>query len=213
MWCVTLSAGLGTAAADDPSRAISREELRGVIKKEVSEAVDKAFDQDGDGRPATLGDVKEAVEEAVTAAVSASVRTTRLIERGGSLYRQACQTCHGAQGDGRGEAARHLDPRPRDLRAGVFKFRTTRGGSLPVDADLARTIRVGVPGTSMPAFGPVFEEAELDALVAFIKTFSPKFRDPAFEVTPDQVVRIPAERPSPATARSPKLGREVYTRM
>src|ERR1700689_15334 len=40
-------------------------------------------------------------------------------------YRRYCVGCHGDLGDGLGENAPWLDPKPRDFSAGVFKCRST----------------------------------------------------------------------------------------
>ncbi len=135
------------------------------------------------------------------------------LQRGQAIYRHACQTCHGVRGDGAGQTARHLDPLPRNFTLGAFKFRSTKTGALPTDGDLERTIREGVPGTDMPAFGPVFSLADQMALVAYIKAFSPKFNDPVFALQPDDLVKIPEKRPAPATPGSIALGKKVYEKM
>jgi len=71
--------------------------------------------------------------------------------RAAELYAQHCGACHGATGDGRGRAARHLFPRPRDLRTGRSQLVSTRNG-VPTPEDLEDVLRLGMPGTSMPAF-------------------------------------------------------------
>ena len=43
-----------------------------------------------------------------------------------------------------------MSPRPRDFTGAVFKIRSTASGQLPTDADLARAIDQGLPGTAMP---------------------------------------------------------------
>ena len=53
---------------------------------------------------------------------------------GKALYRRYCITCHGPHGDGAGENAPHLDPRPRDFTRAAFKCRSTPSGSLPTDS-------------------------------------------------------------------------------
>jgi mono/diheme cytochrome c family protein len=121
-------------------------------------------------------------------------------------YTLACGACHGDRGDGRGEAAARLDPRPRDLLRGVFSLRSTPTGSLPTDEDLARTIRRGVPGTSMPAFAHLLPDAEIDAIVQFVKRFSARFS----EERPETPVPIPPEPPD--DARSREEGAGVYRR-
>ena len=66
--------------------------------------------------------------------------------------------------------------KPRDLRSGIFKFRTTPYGKLPSDADLRRTIRSGISGTAMPAFTKLTDR-ELDGVVAFVQNLSRRWRD------------------------------------
>ncbi|HXX62388.1 MAG TPA: c-type cytochrome, partial [Bacteroidota bacterium] len=59
---------------------------------------------------------------------------------GKEIYNAKCVECHGRDGKGDGPAAAILSPRPRDFTAGKFKFRSTETGSIPLDADLLRTI-------------------------------------------------------------------------
>src|SRR5215469_6087252 len=65
-------------------------------------------------------------------------------EHGKLLYIRYCVGCHGKDGDGMGENAPYLDPRPRDFTAGVFKCRSTPTGSLPLDSDLIATVGRGL---------------------------------------------------------------------
>ena len=37
------------------------------------------------------------------------------------VYDRWCVTCHGAQGNGQGEAAQYMSTKPRDYRQGTFK--------------------------------------------------------------------------------------------
>ncbi len=74
------------------------------------------------------------------------------LARGQVVYQERCVQCHGVSGDGNGESAKYLYPRPRDYRKGVFKFTSTPYGYRPLRDDLLRTVRQGVKGTSMPAF-------------------------------------------------------------
>jgi mono/diheme cytochrome c family protein len=83
------------------------------------------------------------------------------------LYRQHCAHCHGVTGDGMGPTARFLNPYPRDYRPGMFKFKTTKLSQKPTKHDLLRTLKEGIPGTSMPSFW-VLPEDELAALVDYV---------------------------------------------
>jgi mono/diheme cytochrome c family protein len=110
---------------------------------------------------------------------------------GKELYARNCAQCHGDKGDGNGVAAPHLQPRPRDFTSGKFKIRTTPSGKLPTDADLHHIIRVGMPYTSMPAW-PHLTDAEIDNLVAYVKSFSPDFAKPDLQVAGTEIPKPPA---------------------
>src|SRR5512141_794930 len=75
--------------------------------------------------------------------------------RGKVVYERYCLSCHGENGDGRGEAGDWVFPRPRDFRQGMFKWRSTPSGALPTVADLEKTIEDGVYGTHMPTWHPI----------------------------------------------------------
>ena len=111
-------------------------------------------------------------------------------KRGKALYERYCIFCHGPTGDGRGESAPYLDPKPRDFTKAVFKCRSTASGSLPLDSDLYNTITRGVHASGMPSWRPLLRQERVD-LVAYIKTFSPAFK----EEKPGQPVTIPTEPP------------------
>jgi mono/diheme cytochrome c family protein len=74
------------------------------------------------------------------------------LEFGARVFQDKCAGCHGATGDGKGEAAPFLQPKPRDYRPGIFKFTSTPYGAKPTRSDLIRVIRRGAKGTSMPSF-------------------------------------------------------------
>lgn len=86
---------------------------------------------------------------------------------GRDVYMVRCVQCHGETGDGAGPAASHLYPKPRDYRRGIFKFTSTPYGAKPRKSDLMRTVKLGVSGTSMPAFS-LLTEGELSAVVDYV---------------------------------------------
>jgi mono/diheme cytochrome c family protein len=96
------------------------------------------------------------------------------ILQGRYVYERNCQVCHGRWGDGHGEMARDMFPKPRRLTSGVFKYHTTPPGKLPTDADLERTIRGGLAGTSMPAFAAL-PDRDVHAAIAYVKTLSSRW--------------------------------------
>jgi cytochrome c oxidase cbb3-type subunit 2 len=124
--------------------------------------------------------------------------------RGRELYLRYCSGCHGDSGNGQGPASHFLDPKPRDFTRGVYKFRSTPSGSIPTDGDLLRTLREGVHGTSMPSWR-VLPEAELHALVAFVKTFSRRF-----ERIPQPSIALPGPPEDLLDPQRVARGREVY---
>jgi len=103
-------------------------------------------------------------EPKLLGALESRPETLRL---GRDVYMQRCWQCHGETGDGAGPAAAQLYPRPRDYRRGIFKFTSSPYGSKPRRSDLVRTVKLGVPGTSMPSFA-ILSEAELAAVVDYV---------------------------------------------
>ena len=94
-------------------------------------------------------------------------------DNGERLYGARCLGCHGEEGDGLGPGAERLNPPPRDLTQGQYKFKTTAFDDIvPNDQDLFRMIRDGMPGSAMPSWGDVLSKSETWDLVAFIKTFA-----------------------------------------
>lgn len=100
-----------------------------------------------------------------------SVARQETFQHGKKAYEKRCAGCHGVKGNGAGEAAVFLNPRPRDFTSGIYKFRTSPLGTLPSDQDLMMTISKGIPSTSMPSFADVPEQ-ERFAIVQYIKSFS-----------------------------------------
>jgi mono/diheme cytochrome c family protein len=98
------------------------------------------------------------------------------LNRGAAAYMRACRPCHGALGDGHGPQAVGMDPPPRDLRLGIVAFASVPAGSLWRDEDVVRIVRAGLAGTGMRAWNDV-SDGDLAAIVQFLKTLSPRFRD------------------------------------
>ncbi|MBC7733191.1 MAG: cbb3-type cytochrome c oxidase subunit II, partial [Bacteriovorax sp.] len=81
-----------------------------------------------------------------------------LLARGATVYAVNCVSCHGANGDGNGPAAKALLPRPADLTH-----------KQPDARLVAQVLNKGVPGTSMPAW-PGLSGADRLAVGAFVRT-------------------------------------------
>jgi len=130
------------------------------------------------------------------AAVSHVGNITGNAKAGAADYRRYCVGCHGELGDGNGEVAPWLDPKPRDFQLAVFKCRSTPTGTLPTDEDLFDTIARGLDRSVMPPWN-TFTKQERADLVAWIKHFSPRWQKekagdpiqipPEPEVTPERI--------------------------
>jgi len=91
---------------------------------------------------------------------TAADRAEDLEASGSGLYALHCSACHGENGDGSGRAARHLFPKPRDLRTGRFRLVSTVN-AIPSLEDLEASIRRGMTGTSMRAFDNLSDEQRM----------------------------------------------------
>jgi cytochrome c oxidase cbb3-type subunit 2 len=90
-------------------------------------------------------------------------------------YRRYCTGCHGDLGDGQGENAPWIDPKPRDFTIAQFKCRSTPTGTLPTDEDLYNTIARGLDNSNMPPWNTFTKQQRAD-LVAYVKHFSAKWQ-------------------------------------
>jgi cytochrome c oxidase cbb3-type subunit 2 len=125
---------------------------------------------------------------------------------GAADYRRYCVGCHGELGDGNGENAVWIDPKPRNFQLGVFKCRSTPTGTLPTDEDLFDSIARGFDRSNMPQWSNLTKQERVD-LVAWIKHFSPRYiSDKAG--TPIQIAPEPAVTPERI-----KAGRDVFARV
>lgn len=97
-------------------------------------------------------------------------------KKGAAVYAAQCAFCHGAEGGGDGPDAAKFYWAPANFKAATFKFRSTRTGTLPTEADLARTIKRGLPGTAMVAMDHLTDE-QISDVIAHIKTLSPRWKE------------------------------------
>ncbi len=95
-------------------------------------------------------------------------------ENARSNYHRFCAGCHGDLGDGNGENAQWIDPKPRDFTIATFKCRSTLTGTLPTDQDLYNSIGRGFTNSNMPPWNTLSRQDRAN-LVAFIKTFSQRW--------------------------------------
>jgi cytochrome c oxidase cbb3-type subunit 2 len=125
---------------------------------------------------------------------------------GKELFKRYCFGCHNLSGDGNGMEAQWIDPKPRDFTAAVFKCRSTPTGTLPTDDDLFNAITRGFDTTFMPQWRSLPPQQRAD-LVAYIKTFSPRWKTEK----PGTPITIPPE--TPITTDSILRGRQLFQKM
>ncbi len=135
--------------------------------------------------------------------------TPQLVEHGKSVYAQNCAVCHGVKGDGKGEAAAFLVPRPRNFVKANFKLRSTPPGHLPTDVDLFRAVSMGLPGTPMPPWRVNLSDDDRWAVVEYIKTFSPRFS----KTNEDRHTVVSLGAPPPCNEVSLAEGKALFTKM
>lgn len=135
--------------------------------------------------------------------------TPALIAHGKALYVQNCSACHGINGDGKGDAAAFLSPKPRDFVKANYRLRSTGPNSLPTDVDLFREVSLGVPGAPMPPWKNMLGENDRWALVEYLKTLSPRFSDTNEVRTTIGDLGTPPPRTGALIAE----GKELYSKM
>ena len=133
--------------------------------------------------------------------------SAQLLALGEQTYEKQCLACHGAAGDGEGEAAYLLYPRPRDFTVGRYRLVST-WDTVPTDEDLFRTISRGMPGSSMPSWAHL-SEATRWGLVHYIKRFTtrdltvkPDSDPPSFGASGTGIITVPPESPYTDDARA-----------
>lgn len=110
-----------------------------------------------------------------------------LLEKGKKVYFKRCVWCHGVEGGGDGPSADRLFTRPRNFIQGTFKIRTTDSGELPMEEDLIKTVKNGLQGSAMPAWGEFLAEDEIISVVNFVKTL---VQDRDFNDSEDEEVNV-----------------------
>ncbi len=135
--------------------------------------------------------------------------TEEFIHRGKTVYEQNCAACHGVDGDGKAPAAAFLAPKPRNFKEANYRLRSTPGGSLPTDADIFRSISLGVAGTPMPPWRHHLSEDDRWAVVEYIKTFSPRFAD----AKEDRHSLAPPGTPPERNEAAIGQGKELFTKL
>ncbi|MHC4824355.1 MAG: c-type cytochrome [Planctomycetota bacterium] len=77
---------------------------------------------------------------------------------GRTVYEVQCLNCHGGDGGAETQRSRLLKPPPRDFSLGVVAHSSTPFGNPPHRDDLRKTVKDGLPPTSMSSFSSLPEE-------------------------------------------------------
>ncbi len=134
-------------------------------------------------------------DEALISAKKVAAKTQKKLEnrtlyfRGLRTFERMCIQCHGRTGRGNGPWAESMTNKPRNLRTGIFKFRTTPYGKLPSDSDLRRTIRAGISGTAMPTFAKM-SDSEIEGIITYVQSLSRRWQD-------EENYAVPIKLPEP----------------
>ncbi len=140
--------------------------------------------------------------------VSVNIEDPFLLKLGAQLFDMYCANCHGAEGRGDGPRAAGLQPRPRDLASGMFKFRSTPSGEPPTPQDLFQTISGGLRGTGMLPFADL-PEMQRWALVAHVTKLAGTAPG-EFDLGPVEIPPQPKDLSKPARIAR---GRQIYTKL
>jgi len=119
---------------------------------------------DSASKKLTVAVLPDVAEEASLIAIEPNEK----LMRGQQLFERHCVLCHGVNGDGNGPQSRILNPRPRDLRLGIFKYTSTQAMDKASRADLQRVLKEGVAGTGMPAF-KLLGNHEIAAVAEYVR--------------------------------------------
>ncbi len=154
-------------------------------RKKLQEALNKMF---GSPRLPRIGAAVGESDELVKQLTALKIRDAesdapfKTLAHGSKVYRYHCLHCHGLTGDGRGPTGPWVVPHPRDYRAGLFKFISSKPGSnrRPRRDDLLRVLHNGIESTSMPSFALLDirdpeskdNETDLEAAVSYVMHLS-----------------------------------------
>ena len=123
--------------------------------------------------------------------VPAGLPEAEAMRRGKDIYLAQCAVCHGIEGDGQGFLGEGFQVKPRDFTRGTYKFRSTHNGEFPSITDIERTIRVGVPGTTMPGWSQFLSEDQVRDVARYLIVFSESLQDSWKEQEVPVAIEIP----------------------
>jgi len=112
-------------------------------------------------------------------------------------YKNLCARCHGEKGDGNGKVAWYIDPSPRDFTKPSFMSTKPR-------ERFVASIKEGVGGTSMPAWGKALDDEQVNGVLTYVlQTFT-------HEPQRLRQRRVPEQNPQAATAVSITHGEQLF---
>jgi mono/diheme cytochrome c family protein len=95
---------------------------------------------------------------------------------GKTTYTMFCSSCHGDSGKGDGPVGAVLNPAPRDLSKGEFKFDTDGDGKAGTDQDVLNVITNGAAkyggSAQMAPWGGSLSESDRANVLAFIRSLA-----------------------------------------
>ncbi len=103
----------------------------------------------------------------LAATASATTVTPDMIEKGRTIYKVNCVACHGETGKGDGPASGAMKPPPRDHTEYAYMSTLT-------NKQMGDVIKMGgaIKGRPLMPSHPQIGAADMDALVAYIRTLS-----------------------------------------
>jgi len=113
-------------------------------------------------------------------------------------FKTLCVRCHGEKGDGKGINYLYLDPAPRDLTRAEFMV------SKPQERFIA-SIRDGVAGTSMPAWGKSLSDEQVKGVLDYV--WQTYVKEPRRQLKPR---KVPEQNPAPTSAESIGRGEATF---
>jgi len=151
-----------------------------------SEAADERLRQAGEGVPADVAsgaaDLPQDEEIAQASASERALEPERMNwasgdpQAGRAVYSANCVMCHGVNGDGQGQLAPGLNPKPRDFTSGEFYFDANANAETGEPVDLARVVREGPSAfggsEAMPVWKKTLSDDQIRNVVAYVLDFA-----------------------------------------
>ncbi len=163
--------GDGPAAADLAVRPPDFTDSA-LLAKRSDEEIEKRLRESAKHTPMAPASVLEerAFRDAIAYVRTLSVPGKHVsLPAGRDIYNGSCWVCHGPEGNGKGPAARNVDPPPRDFTSPEFHIDGR-------EEEVYRTISVGAAASFhgsayMPAWGTQLSPQQIRDVMEYLKTF------------------------------------------